>query len=193
MKQFRLLILMGILSLNANFSRAQYDALELVPSLYIPVSHQTQYYAIGFAADFNYYYTDESNYSLYGGLGFYNKRRKEESPYPPFYGIRFFYGAQYKFQIIENQFNISLGAEGGYQMGIHAGNSSTGTSIVFESALGASPRLGFNWRIDEGFFEIGAQVKYNIYLPVSGGYYFGSYAESIHQWVQPAIGLKIYI
>ena len=156
---------------------------------------ESNFYKIGWAINGNYYYEDNPNFSLYAGGGVHQMRvRSLESGYNPFFALNGYYGGQFKITLKEDVFDLALGGELGWMMRLYTGNPfSSSLSIFLEQSLGISPKMGFNWRIDNSWATLGLQVKYNAYFSLNPNFYSSSFASGIHQWLQPGLCFKMYL
>ena len=190
--------MIGVFLLTFGFrshSQWAYDAVEVIPGAVIPIMNDGNYYVPGWALNANYYYDDSYQHSLYGGIGVHQMQvQNHESGYYPFFALQAYYGAQYKFVLKEDLFDLALGGELGWMLRFYTGNPFSGSFNLFmEQSMGLSPKLGFNWRINKSWATLGAQIKYNAYFSLNGLFYSGNVTDGIHQWLQPGITFKIYL
>ena len=195
MKTFKIILLTLLLVGGAKQSKAQFDAIELIPGAVVPIFNDAQYYRPGWALYANYYYDDSPGYSLYGGLGAHQMYAlNNESGYFPFVGLQFYYGGQLKFLFNNDLMDFAVGGELGWMLRLYAGNVFSGnTSIFLESSLGIAPKIAWHWRPGNSFFTLGVQCKYNGYFSLSGAFYGGTWADGVHQWLQPGVSFKFYL
>ena len=197
MKALRHILLGFVLLFGLNKAQAQldFDAIELIPGVAIPVMAEAQLYNPGIALNANYYYDDAYNYSLYGGIGFNQMSVKTfESGYYPFWAIGGYSGAQFKINIKEELLDIALGGELGWMLRVYTGNPvSSSFDFGLEQSLGVSPKIALHWRIDKSWATLGIQCKYNAYFSLNSAFWGSSFAQGIHQWIQPGISLKAYL
>ncbi len=197
MNVLRQIVLIPVLLIGVNKAQAQldFDAIELIPGIVIPVMAEAEFYKPGWAINANYYYDDSYNYSLYGGLGFNQMHVKNfENGYLPFWAIGGYTGAQFKINIKEELLDFAVGGELGWMLRIYTGNpASSSFDIGLEQSIGVSPKLALHWRINKSWATLGFQCKYNAYFSLNSAFWGSSISQGIHQWLQPGISLKAYL
>lgn len=197
MKSLRSLILCCVLLFGANKAHSQldFDAIELIPSIVVPVMNEAEFYKPGWGINANYYYDDSYNYSLYGGIGVHQMPVKTfESGYYPFWSLGGYSGGQFKINIKEELLDFAIGGELGWMLRLYTGSPlSNSLDLFLEQSIGVSPKLALHWRINSSWATLGLQCRYNAYFSLNSAFWGSNVAQGIHQWIQPGISLKAYL
>jgi hypothetical protein len=176
-------------------SNAQIDALELMPSAVIPISTLGENFKTGFGINANYFIDDDTYFASYAGLGFYRLLLSDptENSHSNFFSIPYYSGIEGRLPI-GKQFHAFVGGALGMQWVFYSSNwVNGGSGALIEPFIGVIPKLGFQWRVNDGWFALSAQFKYSAYLSLYGAYYNDTFADRFHQFIQPSLGMKIYI
>lgn len=189
LQTFKTYLLVILLSLTSFTSFSQGESIEIVPSVVLPLGDFNEYYRPGYGFNGNYYFDDYQSYSLYSGIGFFHLRPEAlEGAGFTNYTLSIYQGGQLNFQLNRNVLQIFLGGSVYTQMSflIYHDPISGSSSFNIDYGVGLSPKTGLEWRINEGFIGVNAQIRYNIGISLDG-------VTFLQQFVQPAVGLKFFI
>lgn len=168
-------------------SDAQFNAIEISAGPAFPTYNLRQNFGPGYAINGLYYFDEQDSYSIYSGISYMQFRKpKVETGAGKIIDLSIYTGGLLNFQV-SNTVKLVAGMELGYGISINYVNLSASYQ------LGAAPKTGVFWRVNDGFFSLNAQFKYSAYLNLWGNFNVDNFGDAIHQTFQPALGITIYI